>query len=183
MNGWEIAGWVALGLLPFWALGAYNRLVGLRASLLATWQAVAEHARRREPLLSALMRRLREPLSASHDELDAVVAALAQVQDSLAGARPTQRGGIGTFAQHERDLRVAWRRVRERIEAHPVPEGAPTLAQTLAKPLAEVQAEWERMAEACERFNAAAVVHDGAIAQWPTRILVPLFGFTPAGRL
>lgn len=183
MSGWEIAGWTIAALMPFWALGAYNRVVGLRAPMVTTWQDVAEHVRRREPLITALMRRLREPLSASHDELDAVVAALAQVHDTLATSRPTQRGGIVAFAGYERELRAAWRRVRERIESHPVPEGAPTLAQTLARPLADLQSEWERVAEACQRFNEVAATYDGAIAQFPTRLLAPMFGFMPAGRL
>jgi LemA protein len=39
------------------------------------------------------------------------------------------------------------------------------------------------MALARLAFNDAAAAYDAAIAQWPTRLLVPWFGFRRAGRL
>lgn len=183
MTGWQIAGWTALALLPFWALGAYNRLVALRAALVAAWQEVADVVKQREPLLAALMRRLREPLADDHEVLDTVVGLLAQVHDSAAAARPTQRGGTDLFAAYELDLQEAWQQVRTRVDQHPVPAGAPPLAVMLSATLGDLQHEAERMAAARHRFNGAAVAYDAAIAQFPTRLLVPLFGFAPAGRL
>lgn len=183
MSGWEIAGWAALAVLPFWALGAYNRLMALRATLSTAWTEVGEIVRRREPMLADLVRRLREPLSADHAVLDAVVGLLAQVRDSAAAARPGQRGGTDVFAAYELDLDEAWQHVRARIEQHPVPAGAPPLAVMVGASLDDLQREADRMAAARQRFNDAAAAYDAAIAQFPTRVLVPLFGFAPAGRL
>jgi LemA protein len=39
------------------------------------------------------------------------------------------------------------------------------------------------MLAARQWFNDAAASHDAAIAQWPTRLLVPAFRFSAAGRL
>jgi LemA protein len=183
MTGWQIAMWAALAVLPFWALGAYNRVVALRGSLAAAWTEFAEVVRRREPLLTTLMQRLREPLAEQHTALDTVVGVLAQVRSSVAGGRPSLRGGTDVIAAYELDLHEALLHVRQLIDGHaPAPEEAP-LAVQLDAALGELQLEAERMVAARHRFNDAATRYNSAIAQFPTSLLAPLFGFEPAGHL
>jgi LemA protein len=184
MTGWQIALWAAVGVLPFWALGAYNRVVALRGALVAAWAEFGEVVRRREPLLTALMQRLREPLADQHTALDTVVGVLAQLRSSLTGARPTVRGSTDVIAAYELDLHEAWLHVRHLIEQHPAaaPEQPPLTVQLDAS-LGELQLEAERMVAARLRFNDAAARYNAAIAQFPTSLLAPLFGFEPAGQL
>jgi LemA protein len=183
MTGWQITLWVAVGLLPFWALGAYNRVVALRGALVAAWTEFGEVVRRREPLLTALMQRLREPLADQHTALDTVVGVLAQLRSSLTGARPTVRGSTDAIAAYELDLHEAWLHVRQLIEQHPAAPEQPPLAVQLDASLGELQLETERMVAARHRFNDAATRYNGAIAQFPTSLLAPLFGFEAAGQL
>ena len=183
MTGWQIALWAALGVLPFWALGAYNRVVALRGALVAAWAEFGEVVRRREPLLTALMRRLREPLANEHAALDTVVGVLAQLRSSLSGARPTLRGSTDVIAAYELDLHEAWLHVRHLIDQHPVAPEQPPLAVQLDASLGELQLETERMVAVRHRFNDAASRYNNAITQFPTSLLAPLFGFEPAGHL
>jgi LemA protein len=183
MTAWEIAMWAALAVLPFWALGAYNRVVALRSALGAAWTEFGEVVRRREPLLTTLMRSLREPLAGEHAALDTVVGVLAQVRSSVSAARPMLRGGTDVIAAYELDLHEALLHVRQLIDGHaPAADEAP-LALQLDAALGELQLEAERMVAARHRFNDAATRYNSAIAQFPTSLLAPLFGFEPAGQL
>jgi LemA protein len=185
MNATQIAWVLAALVLACWALGAYNRLVGLRNSMLATWAQVEETVRAREPLLSELSRRLRAPLAAEHAALDTLVGVLVQVRDSVAALRgkPFQRGRLAVVAAYELDLAEALAHVCELIEHAPRLDGAPALTSELQLLLLSLDDQAQRLAAARYGFNQSAASHDAALAQFPTRLLGPWFGFQAAGGL
>lgn len=178
--------WVGVALvLACWALGAYNRLVGLRNHMLTAWAQVEEGVRLREPLLSELSRRLRAPLATEHAALDTLVGVLVQVRDSVAALRgkPFQRGLLAVAAAYELDLSEALAHVRDLIEHAPRSVGVPSLSAELQHLLVSLDDQAQRLAAARYSFNQAAANHDAALAQFPTRLLGPWFGFEAAGGL
>jgi LemA protein len=180
MNGTQIASVIAAAVAVFWIIGAYNRLVSLRMAIGTAWAQVEEALQRRNQLLPALLTQWRAPLAAEHQALDAVVVALAQVRSAADAVRlrPVRVAPLRAFAVQEAQLRSALARVMALVEALPAPhDGA------LDEALDQLRALAPRMALARLAFNDAATAYDAAIAQWPTRLLVPWFGFRRAGRL
>lgn len=170
-----------VAILLFWIVGAYNRLVSLRTAIGAAWAQFEEPLQRREQALMPLIQRLREPLAAEHSALDAVVGALAQVRASAESvrARPVQVAGLTTFCVQESQLGGALARVMALAEQ----TSAWRDDAEVASQVAQAQGTAERLGAARHWFNDAAQAYDAAIRQWPTRALVPWFGFGPAGRL
>ena len=186
MTDWSTWAWVASGVvLSCWALGAYNRLVGLRGALVAAWMQIDETARRREEVLSALLQRLRVPLAHQHAALDACVGVLAQVRASAAavGRKPFNAGTLSVYAAYELDLHEAWLHLRELIDRHLPSPDEPTLAAQFSPPLNELERLDDRLQSARHEFERHAAVHDAALRQFPTRLLRPWFGFSPVGPL
>ncbi len=170
-----------VALMMFWIVGAYNRLVSLRTAIGLAWAQYEEPLQRREQTLGPLLQRLREPLAAEHSALDAVVGALAQVRASAEAvrARPVQIAALTVYGTQEAQLGGALARVLALAEHSRPLRDDPEVAARLA----EARAAAERMGAARQWFNDAAAAYDSALRQWPTRALVPWFGFGPAGRL
>ena len=84
----EIALIVAAAMLVFWMLGAHNRLGALRNDIGAAWAQVDEPMQQRAAAVTPLVTGLRLHLPEEHGTLDAVLAALAQVQAASDGLRP-----------------------------------------------------------------------------------------------
>lgn len=186
MTDWGTWVWVGAGIvLSCWALGAYNRLVGLRSALVGAWAEIDELMRRRDDLLGTLLQRLRAPLAAEHGALDTCVGVLAQVRASAAAIRrkPFVAGTLSVYAAYELDLHEALLHLRELIERHPQAPEAPSLAAQFGPALDELEHLDDRLQAARHGFERHAAAHDAALLQFPTRLLRPWFGFTPVGPL
>jgi len=181
VSGGQIASLAIAAALVFWIVGAYNRLVSLRTAIGAAWAQFEEPVQRREQALAPLVVHLREPLAGEHSSLDAVVGALAQLRSTAEAvrARPVQVAALGVFVSQEAQLGAALARLFALVDQQP---GLRESVEVAAR-VAEVQAAIQRMAAARQWFNDIAASYDAATRQWPTRILVPWFGFGPAGRL
>lgn len=178
------APWLAVAgavLLSLWAVGAHNRVVALRAAIGAAWAPFDEALKRREAALAPLVVRLREPLAAEHHALDAVVAALARVRAAADAVRPRPplAAPLAALRAEQTQLASALARMLALLAARPEASADPEVA-ALVK---EAEDAAQRMAAARQWFNDAAAVHDAAVAQWPTRLLMPAFRFGAAGRL
>ena len=165
----------------FWVLGAYNRLVALRNAIGQAWAKVEEAQRQRGAAVAPLVAALREPLAAEHGALDALLAAngaSTQATSAHGRARRGRRRGRQWVAA-ESALTAAASRIFALLEQH-----AELRAQ---EPVAGIVRAWHerepRLAFARQLFNEAARTYDAALVQFPTRLLVRLFGFGPAGRL
>jgi len=182
MGAAQIAWIVGAIVLALWIFGAYNRVVALRGAIVAAWQQVEESIHRRERLVSPLALRLRGSLPEGHGTLDAVVASLAQCKADVATVqrRPLAHAdAVDALAEHEAALAEALSDMHRAIERQPaLRDDAP-----LAAARAEIDAAVTRVAATRQWFNDAASAYDGAIVQWPTRVLMPLFGFRRIGRL
>ncbi len=176
--------WISAAILVFWALGAYNRLVRLRAELtrclnaLATqWQSTAQTMR------STVQEYAAESASESQwgslDEDDAPGRSLSlaakQLQTCLASllAKPHDLPAVDDLASLRAAREVldnAWERLKDRHEdlaGSAVPQQLMVLWQQHA-----IQSDEKRVA-----YNHQASHYNQAIAQFPVFLLAWIFAF------
>jgi LemA protein len=179
----DTTAWALLvgALLVFWAIGAHNRLVGLRNAISAAWAQLDEPLARRRDTLPLLLAALREPLPAARDVVDAVAAALAQNQAAgdMLRARPAQHSAAASFSAAEGVLALALARLLAVLE----PEPALRQREDIAAALRTLHEADLRHAFARQRYNDAVAAYNAALRQRPTRWLAGLFSFAPAGAI
>ena len=165
----------------FWMLGAHNRLVGLRNQILAAWGKVQDTLTQRTAALQPLVAALREPLAAEQGALDALLAAHTEAQRAAAvlQAGPIQVAPAQAWVAAEAALTAAASRVTALLE-----QDLELRSQdSVAVPAAALRDAQSRLAFARQAFNEAATDYNDALALFPTRLLLPVFRFGPAGRI
>ncbi len=165
----------------FWMVGAYNRLVSLRNAIALAWAKVDEALRQRAQAAEPLLAALREPLAAEHGALDATLAALADAKRSATAmaTRPVVPESAAAWATAEAGLSAAASRLFALLDhSEPLRRQEDVAANTRSWRDANT-----RLAFARQLFNEAAEAYNVAIAMFPTRLLVPMFRFGPAGRI
>lgn len=175
MTASQIVGWAVAALLLFWAVGAYNRLVRLRGAIVRQFAPVDEQFRRRHALLLQLLDALAPMLVHAAPRIDALRAACAQVASACAQAkrRPGAAGAITSLRLADGILGDA----RARL---PVPSAPGSELAALNVLLLESDAT---LAFARRQFNDAVTDYNRAVKQFPTLLLVGLFGFRSATTL
>ncbi len=179
--------WVVVAVLVFWALGAYNRLVGLRAQVLRALQAVAVQWQSNGQALRHTLSEL------SHSpETDSAWASLGdeaaswrplavatkQFQACIAGvlAKPHLLPAVDDMASisaaHE-VMHAAW----QRLDSEHDDLTGSAVPQTLA-----VQWQHQGMlaAEKLRDYHNAAQIYNAAIKQFPAQLLAWIFSFHTA---
>ncbi|HVZ44162.1 MAG TPA: LemA family protein [Ramlibacter sp.] len=175
-------GWAAGALLLFWGIGAYNRLVRMRADCNAAFAALESLLTREVELVNACMPADEE--SHPPSQFDGVSAfwsglhgAAMQFAASLAAARqkPLEADRIAALGAAQEVLEMAWERA-ERDDAHDL--AGPRLPRDITAERVQVAAQVQA---AIAKFNEAIARYNEAIAQFPASLLAWLFGFQ-AGR-
>lgn len=179
--------WAAVALLLFWMLGAYNRLVRLRAKVGRVFVALdALLIQQLVWVQSSLPPDLRGSLpSATAHSLDPAQAAWASLRAAseqfavsltLARQKPTDPAILAELATAQDVMDATWNRLWHQaadLAGDPLP---PLVAQ-----------EHERLKNQTqllvESFNLAVQGYNQAIDQLPAWLLAQLFGFEPAGPL
>ena len=171
----QIVGWAVAALLLFWAVGAYNRLVRLRGEIVRRFVPVDEQFRVRHALLLQLLEALAPVLANAAQRIDALRAACRQVEVASAHARvrPGAAGAITSLRLADGILGEA----RARLPVHSAP------GSELAGLNAQLLASDATLAFARHQFDAAVMAYNGAVKQFPTVLLVRLFGFRSAATL
>lgn len=167
MSSHTLVAMIVAAVLLFWAVGAYNRLVSLRAELLRCFAPVDEQFRARHALL----------LRWADTMPDADPAALAQLRAACEQAeaacvharpRPMHAPAVVSLRLAEDILSQA----RARLPA----AGDDALAAALGE-------GDTTLAFARRQFNDAADGYNRAVSQFPTWVIAGLFGFRKAGTL
>lgn len=181
----------ALGLLlallvSFWSLGAYNRLIRLRAQAIASFSEVEQQAGQLTALVqsrfsySALLSAA-DPAVISPDLVSAwagLVGASDQlsVSMSVARQRPLHAESLAALALAQTTMTDAWLRLQQ-LSAQ-TESSVPVTSLWLP---AELQAQWAQLAHHGERckldFNQQVHAYNQAITQFPAAALAWLFGF------
>ena len=181
MSAEQLAVLALAAVLVFWMVGAYNRLVALRNAIAAAWVGVAETLQQRGEMVAPLLLALQEPLAAEQGALDALRVSHGQAQAAAAElkARPLSTAAVAAWRSAESTLAPAASRVLALLEQHAELRTTPAVATAVATwHLAE-----SRLAYGCQVFDSAVAAYNEATLQLPTRWLLRLFGFAPAGRL
>ncbi len=173
---------LALGAITlFWMVGAHNRLVALRNAITQAWARLQDTLDQRARILEPLLAALRVPLAAEHGALDALQTAHAEARRAAAAMaqRPVHPDPAQAWTAAEAAVSAAAARVMALLDQHAeLRDGEPVVA--LATAWHHCQA---RLPVAREVFNDAAAAYDEARVLFPTRLLMRLFRFGPAGRL
>ncbi len=176
--------WVVIAVLLFWWMGAYNRLVRLRAQGIAAFAPLAALFRQQLLLIEAHSAQT-AALDGGHDEAQEhddvalgwreLVAAASQFNVALAAAsaHPLRDPARCALTTSLATFSLSWSRLQDR---------APDLAgPALPSPL---QAQWTQLAFQVEvargEHNRVIVNYNEAIAQFPAVLLAWVFGFKPA---
>jgi LemA protein len=174
--------WSIAALLLFWGVGAYNRLMRLRAEANTAFAVL-------EAELSKQVELVRECLPPPEPTQPAPLdgeptsfwaglhGAAAQFGASLAAARsrPLDPDGIAALSAAQDVLAMAWERA-ERDDAHDL--AGPRLPETLTARRAQIVMQTHA---ATDQFDQAVGRYNEAIGQFPAVLLAWLFGFK-AGR-
>lgn len=169
--------WTVIALLLFWGVGAYNRLVRLRADAKSTFENLetelvkqVELVRNQLPSPDAGQS---APLEDDNTFWAALHGAATQFSASLSAAKnkPLEPEGIAALSAAQDVLTMAWERV-ERDDAHDL-AGA-RLPDTVLARRAQVSMQANA---AVEQFDLAVARYNQAIAQFPAAVLAWLFGF------
>jgi LemA protein len=171
----EIVGWAIAALLLFWAVGAYNRLVQLRGAIVRQFALVDAQFRARHVLLLQLLDALAAALVNAAPRIAALRAACQQVEIACDQAK-LRPGAAGAIAS----LRLADTILGEARARLPVPS-AP--GSELAALNAQLTASDASLAFARRQFDDAVLDYNRAVRQFPTVLLVGLFGFRSAATL
>jgi LemA protein len=177
----QIAFSILLAMLLFWAVGAYNRLIGLRNVIGRTFALVDVQIKRRHQLITQLAQAARPQASQETDTLDAAEAASQQAASALelARAHPCAHRVVTSLSMAEHVLDTARARLLDTIESTPGLNNIPGL-QTLS---VELNATENKLAYAREGFDQAVIDYNDAIRQFPTQLLANLYGFKEAAPL
>ena len=171
--------WACAAVLGFWAVGAYNRLVRLRAGAIAAFAGLAGELSRQVDLVR---KNLPPPEATMPAALDPEVsiwaglhAAAAQCAVSLGAARsrPLEPQGIAALDAAREVLDMAWERA-EREDVHDL--AGPRLPDTVIARRAQLALQTRT---AISLFNQAVDRYNAGIAQFPAVVLAWVFGFKP----
>ena len=174
--------WLALAaVLGFWMLGAYNRIMALRAAVISAWQTQDGLILARQHALGSLIDAVEPSLQAEHAAVDAVVSAQVQVATAAEVVRrkPIAWHPVEVLAQAQSAMSAALPRLLSLIDQHvalkrqdDVVRGLQTLNDLAPR---------ERFSR--QAFNDAVAAYNQAIELFPTRLLRWVFGFEAAGSL
>ena len=188
--------WLMCGVLVFWAVGAYNRLVLLRSAALQAFGAMDAQLLRHAEVVQTLAPSTPDvSMRSALSEEDAAVpvevaerlpgaleradlqAASDQFAVSLAAARaaPLDQKAMAALADALSALGAAW-------------QSASAASGPFDNQLADSPPlRWEQWAGqtqgARDHFNAAVSRHNSAVSQFPAWLLAKMFSFKMAGTL
>jgi LemA protein len=176
--------WAIAAVLLFWTVGAYNRLVRLRAEANAAFASVETELTRQVELVNSQLPppEPTQPAPLEGEPLSfwsGLHAAAGQLSATLASARgkPLDPRGIEALSTAQEVLGMAWERAA-RDDAHDL--AGPRLPDTVLLRRAQLLLQTHA---ATESFNAAVARYNAAITQFPALMLAWLFGFRPGRAL
>ena len=162
-------------VLLFWAVGAHNRLVGLRNTLVGRFVPVGEQLQLRHALLLQQLELLTPLLASAGPRLDALRAACQQAEAAClhAKVRPGAPGAITSLRLADDILTEA--RARLPVQAAP--------GSGLTELNAQISLVDSAFSFARAQFNEAVLAYNAARGQFPTRLIAGLFSFGSAALL
>ncbi|WP_395319659.1 lema family protein [Variovorax sp. UC74_104] len=198
----SMAGWIVIAILLFWFVGAYNRLVRLRAAVLQAYGQLDAALGKQLDFVQASIAAGPQPEAAPTGELLSSVAPLQAATAQLAtllGAtrlRPLDVGGMAALATALQVWIGAWQRQHpdqvtvfdaDGTLSRPVPLQPGTTTAAFPATGAPEPIGWPEPSAAAEiarsQFNQAVAQYNAAIAQFPAVLVAWAVRLRPAAPL
>jgi hypothetical protein len=193
----SMVGWIVIAVLLFWFVGAYNRLVRLRAAVLQAYATLDAALRKQLDFVqTSITAALPEKDASSHSSAVAPLQAATTQLATLLGAtrlHPLDPGAMAALATALQVLITAWQRQHPDAvtvfeadgtlsrPAPLLPAGAGAASGTL-EPMA-----WPEPSAAAEiarsQFNLAVGQYNAAIVQFPALLVAWMVRLRPAAPL
>jgi len=154
-------------LLVVWAIGSYNRLVGLRNQTANGWRQIDVQLKRRHDLIPNLVNAVRGSMDFERDTLTAVMEARAKAASAV---------GPADAAQKEGQLTQALGRLFAVAENYPNLKSNDNVKMLQE----ELSATENKVGFARQFYNDIATKFNTAQQVFPTAIFAGMFGFKPA---
>ena len=176
---------VLLAVLLAWVVGAYNRMVRLRAAIISAWEQIVAALVKRSEAMAAVADAVREPLSAEAATLQALADADARQRAAADGVRQARAriADVSLWVGAEAGLASPASRLRALIELQPALMHESDKSAQLAAALTAWREAEPRLQFARQGFNDAVDRYNKAIHQVPTRLIASPLGFRSAGRV
>lgn len=175
---------LVLAVLIFWSVGAYNRMMRLRAHAIGAFAPMAGLLQQYLSLISTIspehgVGHANDGTTTDSQFVGVASSALARAADEfsqslkVAHSRPLDGHSVDALRGGLESLCVAWLQ----LQNLPMDLAGPVLPESL-------QMKWNRVAFEVEKartdFNQAIAQYNHAIAQFPASLLARMAGFQPA---
>jgi LemA protein len=154
-------------LLALWAVGSYNRLVGMRNQVLNGWRQIDVQLKRRHDLIPNLVNAVRGSMDFERDTLTAVMEARAKALTAT---------GPADAAQKEGQLTQALGRLFALAENYPALKSNDNVKMLQE----ELSGTENKVGFARQFYNDIATKFNTAQQVFPTNLFANMFGFKPA---
>jgi len=176
---------VVLAVLLAWVVGAYNRMVRLRAAIISAWEQIVAALVKRSEAMAGVVEAVREPLASEAATLQALAEADAKQRAAADGVRQARAriADVSLWVNAEAAVASPASRLRALIELQPALVHESAQGPQLAAALAAWRESEPRLLFVRQGFNDAVDRYNTAIHQWPTRLIASPLGFRSAGRI
>ena len=167
-----------IALVAFWAIGAYNRLIGLRNRFKNAFAQIDVQLKRRYDLIPNLVETAKAYMKHERETLEAVIKARnsAVTANQAAAADPANAGAIQGLVAAEGALSGALGKLFALAEAYPDLKANQNMMQLTE----ELTGTENKIAFARQGFNDAVMTFNTAVEQFPSNLIAGAFSFKPA---
>jgi LemA protein len=164
-------------LAVFWAVGSYNRLVGLRNRFKNAFAQIDVQLKRRYDLIPNLVETARAYMKHERETLEAVIAARNQAASATARAAgdPANAASVQQMAAAEGTLAATLGRLFALSEAYPELKANENMMQLTE----ELTSTENRIAFARQAYNDEVTLYNTALQLFPSSIIAGTFAFAP----
>jgi LemA protein len=164
-----------LVLLAFWAIGAYNRLVGLRNQFKNAFAQIDVQLKRRYDLIPNLVETAKGYMKHERETLEAVIKARngAVSANAAAAADPGSASAMQGLVAAEGALTGALGKLFALAEAYPDLKANQSMMQ-LSEELTGTE---NKIAFARQAFNDSVMTYNTAVEQFPSSLIAGMFSF------
>jgi len=175
-------GWIILlaliALVVFWAIGAYNRLIGLRNQFKNAFAQIDVQLKRRYDLIPNLVETAKAYMKHERETLEAVIQARngAVNANASAAADPGEPAAMQGLVAAEGALRGALGRLFALAEAYPDLKANQNMMQLTE----ELTGTENKISFARQAFNDSVMGYNTAVEQFPSNVIAGAFAFKQA---
>ena len=168
-------------LLIFWAVGAYNRLVRLKNTIVNAFGQIDVQLKRRYELIPKLVEAAGQYLSHEAATLEAVTLARNQARSAsdAVRSRPTSAAAVTKLAIAEQALTGSLGRLLVVAQADPRLKADDTIRELSE----ELDSTENKASFARQTYNDAVLDYNNAQGEFPAVVLARLCGFGPSATL